>query len=139
MRKKNSCCDYIRERNENLRREFLARLGKARSVLEIFDDIASNAPADRFYISEEQALKLLRLQARGRGQGAPAQAGPSLPTRARMLADISSRVDALLASDPSLSLRDAVETVVNYPAPSFYLTPASLCTLFYRAMRARRA
>ena len=60
MKKKGSNCDYIEARNENLKREFLARLGKnGRTVREAIAAMAM-ARADRFYINEERALSEIR-------------------------------------------------------------------------------
>ena len=127
MKKPGSNCDYIQSRNENLKREFLKRLGKTK-ITRIFEEIARDAEADRFYISEEQAVRELR-----RVTPKPVK---SLESRARMLADIRRRVDILMAFNPSMTLKEAVFRVVNSPAPGFYLTPKSIRTILYKTFSA---
>lgn len=124
-------CDYIQSRNSNLRREFLARLGQNGMTLDrIYKALSSDTPADRFYISEERAYRLLRFGIRN---ASPHPHGNPLPQKLRMLAEIRRRVNALMEADPGLSLRDAVFEVVNSPAPAFYLTPSSIKTILFRS------
>lgn len=123
LRKKNSICEFIPMRDANLRREYKALLGHGHyNTSGIFKALAS-VGADRFYISEERAYHLLT---------GPARRKRPLPNKAAMMAEIERRVMALVAEDPGLSLKDAVCTVVNSPAPSFYLTPSSIKTILYK-------
>lgn len=149
MKKQGNLCDYVATRNQNLRREYFARLG--RNGLTPAAAIAAlvNARADRFYISEERAYQLLRKEAVSLKRGAPENTTPGtvpddsapvpddkrLPTRLRMLGEIRLRVEALMERRPDLSLRDAVFEVVNSPAPEFYLTPRSIRTILYQSLR----
>lgn len=124
MKKKNSRCDYIESRNSNLRREFLARLGRnGRTLKDVFRSLARESQADRFYINEERAYRLIRA-----GEG-------YISGRRRMLEDIRTRVDSLMRSDPSLSLKDAVYITVNSPAPGFYLSEETIKTIIYKSRK----
>lgn len=126
---------FIPSRNENLYREFLNRLGKnGRSIREIFDDLAANAPADRFYISEEQAQRIVSRLNRGK-----TFTRNSRSPRVRMARDIQRRVNNLRKANPRMSLREAVYQVVNSPAPAFYLTAGSIRTILYTLHRAKRS
>lgn len=138
MKKKGAKCDWLDARNESLRRELNRRLdGSDRGIGHVYRNLA-HAPAPRFFISEEQAFREVKRLIRARCQGAAALSGllrGKMPNRARMLRDILKGVDALLSSSPSLPLREAVYQVVNSPAPSFYLTPASMHIILCRHRR----
>lgn len=125
MKKKGAKCDYIEGRNANVRREFMKRLGKdGRQISEIFEEISREATADRFYISEERILRLLKH---------PEElTDKTLRTRKEMVEEIRRRVDALMKAFPAMKLPEAVYRVVNSPAPAFYLTPGSIRTIIYR-------
>lgn len=132
MKKKGNGCDYLKSRNENLQREFFARLGRnGRTVKQAMADI-SRAGADRFYISEERAYSEVKKLIDKEGL-----LHDRLPNRLAMLREIQRRTAALMVERPDLSLRDAVFEVVNSPAPSFYLTPGSIRHLLYRSIRER--
>lgn len=126
MRKKNCRCDYVESRNQNLRREFIARLGRGdRRVVDLFREVAM-APADRFYISEDRAYGLLKRKLET-GEYPPRM----LKSKREMMEAIEEIVFHLMETDTSLSLKDAVYMAVNSPAPRFFLTPLSVKTLLY--------
>lgn len=131
MKKHGSICDYKFARNENLKREFYARLGKGnyRRIDDIFPDML-NAPADRFYVSENRALELLRMKWR---HGCwPAD---MLQNRRQMMTEIERRVLERRRRLPEEAIADTIFAVVNSPAPSFYLTARSMRTLVYACVR----
>lgn len=131
MKKKNCNCEYLVSRNSELRREFINRLGgNWKNINEIFMELSS-MPASRFYISEERAYALLKVKIR-RGKWHP----DILPRCREMMEEIYRRVNTLMDSDSSLSLKDAVFDVVNSPAPGFYLSPRSIRTILYRYLKA---
>lgn len=143
MKKKGSKCDYIEERNRNLKREFLARLGKnGKCITQVIADLTL-APADRFYISEERAVRAVRSM-RGEGavrvavgvRGVEGAGGVRVNPRKRaMMGEIMRRVEGLMVRNPDLDLRDAVYEVVNSPAQAFYLTMGSIRTILYEEMK----
>ena len=55
-----------------------------------------------------------------------------------MIEEIARRVEAAMETDEELTFRDAIEKVVNSPAPEFYFTPQTCRTLIYEAMRKLR-
>ncbi|MDE7081131.1 MAG: hypothetical protein K2O78_05725 [Muribaculaceae bacterium] len=131
MKKPGSTCDYTKVRNAELAATFNRRLAEARTIdlLEICR-LTSESAASRFFISEERAYELV--MARRRLGHWPIR----LRHRIRMMEEISSRAEALLASGMESTLRDAVYAAVNSPAPEFYLTPRSCRTLVYATFRA---
>lgn len=135
MKKKGSRSDFMESRNENLRREFFARLGRnGRTLNQLFDDL-SHIGADRFYISEERALRLIRELETIESSGNNMKTKRRVATRTRMVAEIRRRAYAMMQATPGLSLKDAVFEVVNSPAPAFYLTPGSIRTILYTKLR----
>lgn len=121
MKKKNCVSDYILSRNLNLRREFISRLGRdSLGVEQVIAGLARNARADRFYVSEDRAYLMLK------------NGHVSASARRGMFRDIKNGVDELLKAYPSMSLKDAVYTVVNSPAPSFYLSASTIRTIIYK-------
>ena len=127
MRKKGSNCDFTAERNENLKQMFKACFlaGNYTNIGEIFGQMAT-MPAKRFYINEQRAYQLL-CEKRRTGHWKPS----ILANKLRMMEEIEKRVDELMLANPSVSLVEAVDLVVNQPAPSLYLTPRSIRTIFY--------
>ena len=136
MKKKGSKCDFILSRNENLKREFFARLGKnKRSISDVIAAVSS-VGADRFYISEERAFMAIK-----RFHELQTSERPCLPAdfpwirnpeKRKMLCEIYERVKKRMEESPGLSLKDAVYEVVNSPAPAFYLTRCSIRTILYK-------
>ena len=137
MKHKGKCkSEFIDSRNENLRREFLERLGKnGRSLGDIFKDIASSAPADRFYISEERAQRVVGELNHPRDRAGGRKRHPRL----EMAEELQRRVNALRQTNPRMSLREAVFQVVNSPAPAFYLSPNTIRTILYENHKANRS
>lgn len=146
-------CDFIQSRNENLRREFMARIGRSgRFVIDVFREL-QHCQADRFYISEERALLLIKERIKlgisllppGHCRSAVKGKTPAgvralrkvlqVDSRRRMIEDIERRVAFMLAADPALPLGEAVFRVVNSPAPSFYLTLDSMRIILYAYLR----
>ena len=129
MKKKGCKCDYIKERNENLKREFLARLGKnGRNISQVIESL-SPVSADRFYINEERATEeIKRLRNKEKMKTAN-------PRRQAMIREIKKRVDMMMDRNPQLSLKEAVCRVVNSPAPAFYLTPGTIRTIVYQTVK----
>ena len=130
MKKKHCCCEYVRQRNLNLRREVIARIGTRRSLADIFSEVSASR-AERFYISEERALLLIKRKMKT-GSWDP----DMFPMRRRMMEVIEEKVAELRRVDPGMSLREAVFEVVNSPAPSFFLTPGSVRVIFYSSKTA---
>ncbi len=94
------------------------------NVSEVVDEVAEGT-SSRFWIEEDRALRLIRDRRRGHM--------PKRRTREQMLLEIERRTEAILRSDPSLNLPEAVYEAVNSPAPSYYIAGRSV----KRAIQAR--
>lgn len=135
MKKKGNGCYYIRQRNENLKREFLARLAiNGRNISDAIKALTL-VPADRFYISEERAESEIRKAWKNNAGPKAPRRGLSNPRRQAMIKEIMRRVEVLMRRNPGLSLKDAVFEVVNSPAPSFYLTGGTIRTILYSNLK----
>lgn len=131
MKKKGNCCDYKEERNLQLKKAFrdILRNPEVNDTKKIFE-MVSKASAPRFFISEQRALNLLR-SFRRTGSW-PAN---MVPSRRAMMEEIHHRVHKHLEDNPGEALSNAVFTIVNSPAPSFYLTPGSTKTILYNLLK----
>ena len=135
MKKKGNGCYYIRQRNENLRREFHARLAKnGRNISDAIKALTL-VPADRFYISEERAESEIRKIWKNTSLSEVTCTGIPNPRRQAMIKEIMKRVEVLMKRDTGLTLKDAVFEVVNSPAPSFYLTRGTMRTILYSNLK----
>lgn len=133
MRKKGANCDFTCERNEKLLdmfRECLRESG-CHSVVDIFQKM-SKMPVPRFYINEQRATTLIREKWK-RGDWNPR----TLNKKLEMIKEIERRVVALMQADPELSLAEAVDLTVHSEAPSLYMTPRSIRTIYYNTKQAR--
>lgn len=131
MRKKGAVCDFIEERNEELKKAFreCRRSGEYKTTDDIFALMAA-MPASRFYINEQRAAQLIAAKWKKGGWNPK-----TMPKKLEMIEEIERRVAALMTTDPELSLEDAVVTVVYSGAPSFYMTVRSIRTIFYGIMK----
>lgn len=139
MKKKGSKCDFILSRNENLKREFFARLGKNKRNISDVIAAVSRVGADRFYISEDRAFMAIKRFCELQTSDVPClpEGFPWIRNleKRKMLCEIYKRVIKRMEEAPGLSLKDAVYEVVNSPAPAFYLTRCSVRTILYNYLR----
>ena len=131
MKKKNCVCEFSSERSEVLirnYREALARASKI-SIMKIFGDL-SQAPAPRFWVSEARAVNVVKQLMKDD------KALDGMHTEKRkMYLEIYRRVMEMKEESPEMPLGDIVFEVVNSPAPSFYLSKASVAKLIYSSRR----
>lgn len=79
---------------------------------------AIKQPASRFFISEEEANKVInKLLSVGRID--------RKGNKARLIKDLFNTIIAITESNKSISKADAIRMAVNSPAPEFYLSPRS--------------
>lgn len=124
MKKKGACCDYIMQRNENLRRELCRSLrGSGTTIEQAYRRLSKGGRADRFYISEERACRYLTTSEE-----------PHVKSRKRMIEEIRRRVNRIMEENPEMDMKEAVYEVVNSPAPEFYLTPGSIRVILNRSL-----
>lgn len=135
MRKKGAKSEFKYERDRELLSRFREILHDSRGVsLGEMYGMAARCRSSRFWVSEERVLAVLR----GLPDTDP-QLGEMNPERIRMFREIERRVRAMMAADPQVTLREAVNRTVNSPAPEFYLTDKTAKVLIYEARRRARA
>lgn len=133
-RKKGSVCDFIEERNRNLKREYYARVARFGGDYKALTKELARIPADRFYISEDRAYCLVKKMLET-GRSAGDLYPDALPMKRLMIEEIFRRVRRLNPQMNAPALKDAVYGVVNQQAPSFYLTPRSILVTLYKYLK----
>lgn len=83
-------------------------------------------PSRRYWVSDERALEVVKQMLAGKGIDG------MQPNKRNMFRDIYHAVIDMMSRDASLSLAQAVTTVVESPAPKFYMTPGTALVIFYR-------
>ncbi len=91
-----------------------------------------NSPSSRFWVSEERAFRVISSMMRY-----PLSEGCNLLHR-EMYEEIFRRCKDLALRHPQWTLKQCVFTVVNQPAPKFYLSVQSANAIIYRERRCRR-
>lgn len=121
MKSLGSVLAFTRQRNEALLKAYRQQVDTAGFVLlnEIGEKIV-NSPSPRFWVSEERAAAVVSAIMRGK---------PVLdtmrPSKREMFEEIHRRVVALKKLHPDWRLSQLVFTVVNSPAPKFYMKASS--------------
>lgn len=118
--------EYHAERIDHLMRLYHAYITGPRKIsrTELYAYIAAQ-PAPRFWVSSKRALGVVSRIIRGHWPAG------MRATKVRMYEEILRRVYDRMSKHPEMSLRDAVESVVESPAPSSYLEPGSTMTMVY--------
>ena len=122
-----SILDFTIERNNDLLRAFKEKIAFARVIVmpEIFELVAES-PASRFWVSEERATIVISAMIAGKPL-------PRMRSNKRdMFEEIYRRYLIARKKYPDKSVYDLVSTIVNQPAPKFYLTPRTVGELIYR-------
>jgi hypothetical protein len=89
-------------------------------------------PAQRFYVSEERAMRVVSSMYRR-----PLPEGMN-PAKRRMYLEIKERVDRVRERCPEWRLSRCIMYVVGQPAPEFYLTVSTARTILSKARRVCR-
>lgn len=87
----------------------------------------ADTPCFRFWVSEERAFCIISEIYKGRYV-----LDNMKPLKREMYIEIFKRVDALRRDNPNVPLYDLVFSVVNSPAPKFYMTPESIIVIIWR-------
>ena len=119
------------ERNADLMRAYHEDIASCDNInlSEVWKRIA-DMPSARFWVSEERAAIVVSRMMKGDNLHY------MRPTKREMFQEIHSRVMALLADNPSLSIYMCCIKVVSMPAPKFYMTPLSIRQTIYKIKRA---
>lgn len=89
-----------------------------------------NQPSPQFWISSEQALKIISDIKRG-----VKKISSMRSEYAKMITLIMERMEELKKSNPKLSNKLRAEQVIYSKAPSYYITPKSAKTILHRIRR----
>lgn len=122
-----STLDFTLHRNDDIIRTYRRILAKSNFIImpDIFQKVAES-PASRFWVSEERAAIVISRMIAGK------TLPPMRPNKQEMFLEIYRRVIILRRHNPNESLFQLVSTVVNQPAPKFYLTPRTVGEFIYR-------
>lgn len=121
--------ESIDERNQCLWEAYKLVLHRAPAPLKTSDiyRMAVNMPCPQFWISSEQAAKIISAIERRR-----INIDSLSVTRKDMIEMIMYRVGEMRKESPGMPLRQCIEEVVYSPAPRFFLTPKSAKTILHR-------
>lgn len=90
-------------------------------------EAAATGPAPEFYVTFDTARRYISLTMRNKLPKSMSD------TRRRMWIDLTAKVTALMKRRSSLTISDALSTVLaSKPAPSFYITPQYARNLYYK-------
>lgn len=130
MKHKDSCCDFIAERNADILRAYkeIISVRDNISLTEIAQQIAKS-PSKRFWVSEERAYNAVCWLDRGD------KLDHMISTRKQMFLEIYRRYKVLSNECPFLAKKDIIFRVCNEEAPSFYLTPKSILVILHKARK----
>lgn len=92
----------------------------------------ADTPCFRFWVSEERAFYIISEIYKGRYV-----LDNMKPLKREMYIEIFKRVDALHRKNPDTPIYDLVFSVVNSPAPKFYMTPESIIVIIWRIKHGR--
>lgn len=97
-------------------------------MAEVFEHIV-NQPCRRFWVSEIRAAVVIADMMRGNTLKNMHSA------KREMFQEIYNRVIRLRRKNPGMSIYQMVSTVIQQPAPKFYLSPSSAKIMFYKARK----
>lgn len=120
MKPHGSHFEYEDQRNDDLMTVYHNLLVEAQHVCmpDIYERAAAS-PSRRFWVSEERAAIVVSAMMRGD------RLTNMRPLKREMYTEIYNRVMELRQQQPDLPISQLVATVVEQPAPKFYLTPGS--------------
>lgn len=95
---------------------------------EVFEHIV-NQPCRRFWVSEKRAAVVIADMLKGNTLKNMHSA------KKEMFQEIFNRVIKLSSKNPGMSIYQMVSTVIQQPAPKFYLSPKSAKIMFYKARK----
>lgn len=128
MRSIGSKADYIDTRNKNLVKAYYHNLSGKETYWNILKKTV-NTPCSRFWVSEKRALDIIKKMMSGDNLARMTK------TRREMFREIYRRVQQEIKKNPSADLYDIVVSVINRPAPKFYITEKSANVIIHQTMR----
>lgn len=128
--------DFKEERDEDFLSSYLSVIkdhGKSAPFLkkEYILVQTIRRPAKRFYVSEEQCIRIIGDMLKGKKEEI------KNPLKAEMYREIYKRVREILENTDQ-ALPDIIQTVISQPAPRFYLTLESAQILYYELIKQKK-
>jgi hypothetical protein len=126
--------EFKSERENALIREFYKIYIDSGNAMPLTDMLAIlvKRPAPRFYVSLPNAVMVIRQMIRGTPP-------PKMrDNRRAMYEEILARVMRMVEQNPGITLRDAVDKVIEQPAPKFYITIGTASVLLCNARKHRK-
>lgn len=128
MRHNGSVSDFTIQRNRELLATYNRLVARAKTIdIKAIGCQLCDAPASRFWISEERAIVVLSAMSKGIPLP-PSTRG----TKREMYEEMFSRLKMIRRFNPHLSFREAVSVVIFSPAPKFYLRPRAALEIIYK-------
>ena len=132
-----STLDFTHQRNDDLMRVYHQILEEARHIVKpnIFQKVA-DSPASRFWVSEERAAIVVSAIISGNEDWDLLQKHKSTfrmrKNKREMFLEIARRVKEMKEECPDKTIYELTSTVVNQPAPKFYLSARTVGEFIYR-------
>ena len=131
------CNDLRQLRDKDLFKAYektLKRLGKKATETKRIDILimASNSQAQQFYISPYWAMHTVPAILRGEDPNIKS------PYRKELVIEIARRYKKLKQEKPDIPMMEAMEKIINTPAPQFYLSPKSVKIIFHNILKKKR-
>lgn len=125
-----STLEYSDERIDALMSEYERYIASCKYIrmAEVFEYIV-NQPCRRFWVSEIRAAVVIADMLKGNPLNNMHSA------KKEMFREIYNRVMTLRNKNPGMSIYQMVSTVIQQPAPKFYLSPSSAKIMFYKARK----
>lgn len=125
--------EFTDQRNANLIAVYRKKLSECK-VIRLTDVLkdAVNNPSERFWVSEERATEVVLKMMRGD------QLKKMSPNKREMFQEIFRRTMEAAKMNPRRNISLIVASIVDSPAPKFYLTPGSAKVIIHNATKGKR-
>ena len=128
MKSFGSIMSFKKQRNYALLKEYRKVIANV-SVIRLKDigEIIVNSPSPRFWVSEERATAVISAMIRGKDV-----LSSMLASKSEMFNEIYKRVMAIKSKGNNSHLNKIVFSVVNSPAPKFYMKASSAIEILFK-------
>lgn len=125
--------EFTDQRNANLIAVYRKKLSECKVIrlTDVLKDTVNN-PSERFWVSEERATEVVLKMMRGD------QLKKMSPNKREMFQEIFRRTMEAAKMNPRRNISLIVASIVDSPAPKFYLTPGSAKVIIHNATKGKR-
>lgn len=125
--------EFTDQRNANLIAVYRKKLSECKVIrlTDVLKDTVNN-PSERFWVSEERATEVVLKMMRGD------QLKKMSPNKREMFQEIFRRAMEAAKMNPRRNISLIVASIVDSPAPKFYLTPGSAKVIIHNATKGKR-